>query len=60
LPLLGWAISGDRAAYRYLPESIRGFDTLAEFENRVRAAGFAEVRGQELFPGGVASLVEAR
>lgn len=60
LPLLGWAIGGDRAAYRYLPESIQRFDTLAEFENRVRAAGFAEVRGQELFPGGVASLVEAR
>jgi ubiquinone/menaquinone biosynthesis methyltransferase len=60
LPLLGWAISGDRAAYRYLPESIRGFVTRAEFEAQLRAVGFAEVRGHELFPGGIASLVEAR
>jgi ubiquinone/menaquinone biosynthesis methyltransferase len=60
LPLLGWAISGDRAAYRYLPESIRGFATRAEFEAQLRAVGFAEVRGHELFPGGIASLVEAR
>ena len=60
LPILGWAISGDRAAYRYLPESIRGFVTRAEFEAQLRAVGFAEVRGHELFPGGIASLVEAR
>jgi ubiquinone/menaquinone biosynthesis methyltransferase len=60
LPLLGWAISGDRAAYRYLPESIDRFDTRAQFEARLRALGFSEVRGQDLFPGGVASLVEAR
>jgi ubiquinone/menaquinone biosynthesis C-methylase UbiE len=60
LPLLGWAISGDRAAYRYLPDSIQRFDTRADFEARLRAAGFADVRGQELFPGGIASLVEAR
>lgn len=60
LPLLGWAVSGDRAAYRYLPESIARFDTRAQFEARLRALGFTEVRGQDLFPGGVASLVEAR
>ena len=60
LPLLGWAIGGDRAAYRYLPDSIERFDTRAQFEARLRAVGFAEVCGQDLFPGGVASLVEAR
>ena len=60
LPLLGWAISGDRAAYRYLPQSIQDFDSRADFEARLRAVGFAEVAGQDLFPGGVASLVEAR
>jgi ubiquinone/menaquinone biosynthesis methyltransferase len=60
LPLLGWAISGDRAAYRYLPDSIQRFDTRADFEAKLRTAGFADVRGQELFPGGIASLVEAR
>jgi len=60
LPLLGWAIGGDRAAYRYLPDSIQRFDTRADFETKLRTAGFADVRGQELFPGGIASLVEAR
>jgi ubiquinone/menaquinone biosynthesis methyltransferase len=60
LPLVGWAVSGDRAAYRYLPQSIQRFDTRAEFEARLRAAGFADVRGQDLFPGGVASLLEAQ
>jgi len=60
MPLLGWAASGDRAAYRYLPESIRRFDTRGDFEARLRAAGFATVRGHDLFPGGIASLVEAR
>ena len=60
LPLLGWAVSGDRAAYRYLPQSIQGFDTRADFETRLRAVGFAELRGEDLFPGGIASLVEAR
>ncbi len=59
LPLLGRAVTGDEAAYRYLPESIAGFLTRGEFEARLRAAGFAEVRGSDLFPAGVASLVVA-
>ena len=59
LPLLGRAVTGDAAAYRYLPESIAGFLGRQEFETRLRAAGFAEVSGRELFPGGVASLVVA-
>jgi ubiquinone/menaquinone biosynthesis methyltransferase len=59
LPLLGRAVTGDEAAYRYLPESIAQFLTRAEFEDRLRASGFANVRGQELFPAGVASLVVA-
>jgi demethylmenaquinone methyltransferase/2-methoxy-6-polyprenyl-1,4-benzoquinol methylase len=60
LPLLGWAISGDRAAYRYLPESIDRFDTREQFQARLRGLGFSEVSGLDLFPGGVASLVEAQ
>ena len=59
LPLLGRAVTGDEAAYRYLPESIAQFLTRAEFEEGLRVAGFANVRGQELFPAGVASLVVA-
>jgi demethylmenaquinone methyltransferase/2-methoxy-6-polyprenyl-1,4-benzoquinol methylase len=59
LPLLGRLASGDAAAYRYLPASIAGFLTREELEGRLRAVGFAETRGRELFPGGVASLVVA-
>jgi ubiquinone/menaquinone biosynthesis methyltransferase len=59
LPLLGRAVTGDEAAYRYLPESIAQFLTRAEFEDCLRAVGFANIRGQELFPAGVASLVVA-
>ena len=60
LPILGWAVSGDRAAYRYLPESIQGFETRANFEAKLRVAGFANVKSQDLFPGGIASLVQAQ
>ena len=59
LPLLGRAVTGDAAAYRYLPESIAAFVSRAEFEDGLCAAGFASVRGQDLFPAGVASLVLA-
>jgi len=59
LPLVGWAITGDREAYRYLPDSIAQFRSLSEFQGLLRAAGFAQVEGQNLFPSGVASLVVA-
>jgi len=59
LPLVGWAITGDREAYRYLPESIAQFRSRVEFEALLRAAGFASVDGTDLFPSGVASLVVA-
>jgi demethylmenaquinone methyltransferase / 2-methoxy-6-polyprenyl-1,4-benzoquinol methylase len=59
LPLVGWAITGDREAYRYLPDSIAHFRSQAEFEALVREAGFARVEGKALFPSGVASLVVA-
>ncbi|HXI55265.1 MAG TPA: ubiquinone/menaquinone biosynthesis methyltransferase [Polyangia bacterium] len=59
LPLLGWAVTGDRAAYRYLPASIEKFASLGEFGDVLRAAGFATVEGKPLFPSGVASMVVA-
>jgi ubiquinone/menaquinone biosynthesis methyltransferase len=59
LPLLGHAVTGDRAAYRYLPESIARFVPRDEFETILRKVGFATVRGTDLFPAGVASLVVA-
>ncbi len=60
LPLLGRMVTGDKDAYRYLPESIGRFLSRTEFEDRLRAAGFATVTGEDLFPSGVASLVVAR
>jgi demethylmenaquinone methyltransferase/2-methoxy-6-polyprenyl-1,4-benzoquinol methylase len=60
LPLVGWLVSGDREAYRYLPASIERFLARPEFEAQLRAAGFAEASGEDLFPSGVASLVVAR
>jgi ubiquinone/menaquinone biosynthesis methyltransferase len=59
LPLVGWAITGDREAYRYLPDSIAQFRSLAEFVALMREVGFATVEGTNLFPSGVASLVVA-
>jgi demethylmenaquinone methyltransferase/2-methoxy-6-polyprenyl-1,4-benzoquinol methylase len=60
LPLIGWAVTGDRAAYRYLPRSIADFLSRPEFEASLRQAGFREVRGHDLPPAGVASLVVGR
>ena len=59
LPLLGWAVTGDREAYRYLPASIAAFVSEREFAAALREAGFAEVEVFSLFPAGVASLVVA-
>jgi demethylmenaquinone methyltransferase / 2-methoxy-6-polyprenyl-1,4-benzoquinol methylase len=59
LPLVGWAITGDREAYRYLPDSIAQFRSLGEFVALMREVGFAHVEGEDLFPSGVASLVVA-
>jgi len=59
LPLVGWAITGDREAYRYLPDSIAQFRSVAEFCDLMRQVGFTNVAGENLFPSGVASLVVA-
>ena len=59
LPLLGWAASGDREAYRYLPASIAAFSSREEFAATLRDVGFVDVDARPLFPSGVASLVVA-
>ena len=59
LPLLGWAVTGDRAAYRYLPDSIARFRSAAELEALMRQVGFGSVETQALFPSGVATMVVA-
>ena len=59
LPSLGWAVTGDRAAYQYLPASIAAFRSRDEYAALLREAGFPEVDARPLFPSGVASLVVA-
>jgi demethylmenaquinone methyltransferase/2-methoxy-6-polyprenyl-1,4-benzoquinol methylase len=44
LPVIGGVISGARDAYTYLPESVRKFPNAPELADRMRAAGFCEVR----------------
>ncbi len=44
LPVIGGAISGARDAYTYLPESVRKFPDAPELADRMRTAGFREVR----------------
>jgi ubiquinone/menaquinone biosynthesis methyltransferase len=59
LPLLGWAVTGDRAAYRYLPDSIARFRSGPEMEALLREVGFPEVSARPLFPSGVATMLVA-
>jgi len=56
LPTLGGFVSGDRGAYAYLAESMKGFLSRGEYERVLEAAGFASVRGEDL-TFGVASIV---
>lgn len=59
LPLLGWAVTGDRAAYQYLPASIAAFKSGDEYAALLREVGFDNVSVRPLFPSGVASQVVA-
>ena len=43
IPWVGGLISGDRFAYRYLPQSTRAFKTPAELAQSMRAAGLVDV-----------------
>lgn len=48
LPLVGGVVSGNRAAYRYLPHSVAKFPPEEQLAQRMRDAGFAEVRWESL------------
>lgn len=54
LPVIGGLISGNRTAYRYLPESVDNFPGTHELADRMSRAGFANVRWQTLTFGVVA------
>ena len=58
VPLLGQIVAGDREAYRYLVESIRGFPRQSELADMIAAAGLGQVRYRNL-TGGIAALHSA-
>lgn len=58
LPWVGWAVTGDREAYQYLPRSIGKFDSTDEYAARLTAAGFVDVSAESL-TFGIASIVRA-
>ena len=60
LPFIGGLISGNRGAYRYLPESISRFPSASALADRLRAAGFTDVRWEQLTLGTVAIHVGTR
>ena len=55
LPWIGGAISGDRGAYTYLPESVRKFPSASELADAMRRAGFPGTE-YEYLTGGVVAL----
>ena len=55
IPAMGQAVTGDRASYQYLVESIRKFPDQETFAAMVRDAGFGQVKYRNLTMG-VAAL----
>jgi len=59
LPKIGGAISNNKEAYEYLPNSIEGFLTLDKMEEELQTAGF-EVKYSKSFSMNISSLIIAR
>jgi demethylmenaquinone methyltransferase/2-methoxy-6-polyprenyl-1,4-benzoquinol methylase len=55
LPWIGGLVSGSRGAYEYLPDSISRFPNQETLAAMMRAAGFVDVRFENL-SGGIAAL----
>lgn len=51
LPWIGGAVSGDKAAYKYLPASVYAFPSPEEFCRMMEGAGFSDVRTESLSMG---------
>ena len=58
LPFLGQIIAGDREAYQYLVESIRGFPNQETFSEMIFKAGLDQVSYRNL-SGGIAAIHSA-
>lgn len=48
LPLVGWAVTGDRAAYTYLPRSIGQFESVVRYADLLAEHGFGDVEFRPL------------
>jgi len=51
LPAIGGAVSGHHTAYRYLPESVKHFPVADALADRMRRAGYQDVRWSSLTAG---------
>lgn len=58
LPLVGWACTGNLAAYRYLPRSIGAFVSAEQYAQLLQRCGFSHVQCTQLSTG-VATMVVA-
>ncbi|MCH8939669.1 MAG: ubiquinone/menaquinone biosynthesis methyltransferase [Chloroflexi bacterium] len=54
LPLVGWALSGSRTAYQYLPNSVQRYLTPRELVDALIGAGFSQVNYRHLMLGSIA------
>ena len=54
LPLVGWALSGSRTAYQYLPDSVERYLNPKELVRAMEQAGFSGVSYRNLFLGSIA------
>jgi demethylmenaquinone methyltransferase/2-methoxy-6-polyprenyl-1,4-benzoquinol methylase len=55
LPVIGGAVSGSRAAYEYLPESVQKFPDAEGLAAKMRVAGFQRVEFERM-TGGIVAL----
>ncbi len=57
VPLMGWIVAGDRAAYTYLPQSVEGFFTLEELAHAMTRTGLILQEARTFMLGTVALVV---
>jgi demethylmenaquinone methyltransferase/2-methoxy-6-polyprenyl-1,4-benzoquinol methylase len=55
VPLVGWLVAGDIAAYRYLPDSVRAFPDAPTLAGMMHNAGLTKIRWR-IFGGGSVAL----
>src|SRR5690606_4533848 len=57
VPIIGWLLTRDYKAYKYLPDSVRQFPTADSLADMYREAGLQDVKYQLLGFGAVAMHV---